>query len=156
MNTYDVVPADISAELPGYFPGGFSATTLPKDDQVADAISTADTIITLVVQDFVGEAPSVDDRAAGIAKRYIIEWVKAWVIRVILAGRPPVDIAAVAGPFAELAAQMRQALVDLGAQAIGTGESSPRVLTSLSASGLPARDLLITDADLDPASRGRF
>lgn len=150
-DTYGVVHADISAELPGYFLGGFTGTTLPSADQVTNAIATADTMITLVVQDFVGTPPSITDKAAGLAKRYIIEWVKAWVIRVALAGRNPVDVAAVAGPYADLAAQVRLALVDLGAQAVGTGESSPRVLASMT-----TRDLLLTDCDLDPASRGRF
>lgn len=153
---YGVLAADIAAELPGYFPGGFTSLTRPSDEQVINEITTADTIIGLLVQDATGTEPLVTDRAAPLAKRYIINSVKAWALRVALAGRRDIDVDAQAKPYELAAGVVREALVLLGAQAVGTGEPSPRVLTSLATSGLPTRDLLITDADLDPSSRGRF
>lgn len=157
-DTYEVLPKDVAAELPGIFPAGFTATSMPSESQVASAISTADTLITLQVEDLVGQAPDVSDRAAPLAVRYIVEWVKAWVIRVAYAGRDPAQVNAVASPYDVLAKQMWDALIALGAQAEGTGESSPRVMTSVDGVALPVRDLVVDTIDLDARSgfRGRW
>lgn len=157
-DTYLVTPATIAAELPGLFPGGFTATSRPSVTQVESFISTADTMVTLKVEDLVGEMPTLTDRAAPIAVRYVIEWTKAAVIRVVYAGRDPAVINAAAGPYDALVKSLSDMLVVLGEQAIGTGESSPRVMTSTDETGLPHRDLVITDVDLDPSSgrRGRW
>lgn len=159
MNTYDVAPADVAGELPGLFPGGFSATTAPTSDQVQGFIDAADAIVTLAITDFVGMPPSLTDKAAAMAKRYVIEYTKALVVRVVYAGRvDPSAIGQLASPYEINAAAMLKALELLGSQAIGTGDASPRVLTSMGSSSLPSRDLLIETVDLDPNSglRGRF
>lgn len=155
-DTYGVLPADIAAELPGIFPGGFSATTLPSDTLVANFIAGADLAVTLKLRDTTGTTPLVTDAAAPLAKRYIIEIVKAQVLRVAYAGRDPIQVDTVVKPYELLAKTSLDMLATLDAQAVGTGDASSRVMTSLGASGLPSRDLLITDADLDPSSRGRF
>lgn len=155
-NTYGVTPADIAAELPGIFPGGFSATTLPNDALVASFIAAADLAVTLKLKDITGSVPAATDAAAPLAKRYVIESAKAAVLRVAYAGRDPLQIATVVSPYDLLAKTALDSLLLLDSQAVGTGEAASRVMTSLGASGLPTRDLMITDCDLDPSSRGRF
>jgi hypothetical protein len=155
-DTYGVLPADIAAELPGIFPGGFTATTLPSDTLVASFIAAADLAVTLKLKDQTGTTPLDTDTAAPLAERYVIESAKAQALRVAYAGRNPADVDVVVRPYDLLAKTALDALLLLDAQAVGTGEASPRVVTSLGASGLPTRDLLITDVDLDPSSRGRF
>jgi hypothetical protein len=152
-DTYLVTPADVAAELPGLFPGGFTATSLPSDVQVAALIAAADATVTMRITDDVGSSPATSDKAAGFAKRYIIDWVKAQVIRIVYAGRDPFQIDAAASPYDRLSAQTLLVIDALGAQAVGTGEASSRVLTS---STTPSRDLLLTDDDFDPSLRGRF
>lgn len=156
MPTYGVTPADVAAELPGIFPGGFSATTLPSDTLVASFIAAADLAVTLKLKDITGAVPADTDAAAPIAKRYIIEAAKASVLRVAYAGRDPVQIATAVSPYDLLAKTALDSLLLLDAQAVGTGDAAPRIVTSLGASSFPSRDLLITDDDLDPSSRGRF
>jgi hypothetical protein len=157
-DTYGVTPADVAAELPGLFPGGFTATSVPSDTQVVALIAAADAAVTLRITDAVGNAPALSDKAAGLAKRYIIDWVKAQVLRIVYAGRDPFQVSAAAKPYDDLAASMLVSIDVLGSQATGTGESSPRVTTSLGTSTLPTRELLITDEDLDMDSgaRSRF
>lgn len=145
-DTYGVVAADVAAELPGIYPGGFVANTKPTLAQVTSAITTADTIIALHVQNVVGQPPQVTDVSAPIAKRFIIEWVKAQVIRIAYAGQDPLQVAAAAKPYADLAQEMRDAITAMGSQAEGTtGESSPRIQVSTE-----CRPSVVTDRDLDP------
>jgi hypothetical protein len=150
-NTYDVAPADVAAELPGLYPGGFTATSIPTSAQVQGFIDNADTIVTLAVLDSTGQPPSNTDRAATLAKRYIIETVKAMVIRTIYVGRDPAYIAAVAGPYDVMAKANMDAIALMGAQAVGTGEASPLIVGHIT-----SRDLVLESWDLDPDVRGRF
>jgi len=140
------------------FPAGFTATSMPNEDLVKTFIATADTIVTLQIKDLVGQAPSITDAAAPIAVRYIIEWTKAQVVRVAYAGRDPNLINAAASPYDALAKSFHDSIDALGAQAEGTGESSPLVVTSTDETGLPERALIITNRDLDACSgrRGRW
>jgi hypothetical protein len=153
-DTYGVTPADVAAELPGIFPGGFTATTLPSDALVADFIAAADLAVTLKLKDTTGGAPAATDAAAKLAKRYVIESAKAQVLRVAYAGAiPPTSTSRWRRTScSRRRSSMRSHCSD--SQAIGTGDAAPRVTTSLGASGLPTRDLLITDCDLDPSSAG--
>lgn len=158
-NVYDVTPADVAAELPGLFPGGFTATSGPTEPQVQAMIDAADAIVTLAITDYVGTVPALTDKAAVLSKRYIIEYAKALVIRTIYAGKvDPFAISQAAGPYETNAMNILKALELLGSQAVGTGEASPRVVSSMGASSLPTRDLLVETVDLDPNSglRGRY
>jgi hypothetical protein len=159
-NTYNVAPADIAAELPGLFPGGFSATTTPTDAQVQGFIDMADTIVTLRITDTTGQAPALSDRAAPLAKRFIIETAKGIVVRLVYAGRDPNFIAASAGPYDVMAKTAIDAIGLLGSQAIGTGEAAPMV-----SGHMTSRPLIIESWDLDgdhgcsaywPGDRGRY
>lgn len=157
-STYDVTPADVAEELAGLFPSGFSSTSVPTDEQVQQMIDAADTYVTLRITDDVGSAPALTDKAASLAKRYIIDYTKAQVIRAVYLGRDPFAVSQAAGPY-EASAKLTLESIDLlGAQAVGTGEASPRVVTSMGSSTLPSRDLLIDTIDLDPNSgyRGRY
>lgn len=145
-DTYGVVPADIAAELPGLFPGGFTVSTKPTSAQVKALITTADTIVTLQVQDVTGGAPASTDRAADLAKRYIIDWVKAQIIRIVYAGNDAAAVAAAASPYDASIKAIGVALEQLGAQSIGTGAAAARVSVPYTT---PQRDLLVTDEQLD-------
>lgn len=148
-DTYGVTPADVAAELPGLFPGGFSVSTTPTLAQVTSAISVADTIITLHVQNAAGQAPSIADRASPVAVRFIIDWVKAQVIRVVYAGNDPAQVAAAAKPYADLAQEAKDAITALGSQAEGEGDPSPRIQVPYTTA---QRGLVVGDADLDPCT----
>jgi hypothetical protein len=152
-NTYTVVPADVAAELPGLFPGGFSATTRPTDAQVQGFIDTADTIVTLRVRDNVGTDPANTDRAAPIARRYILNYVLAIVTRIVYAGNDAVQVNAMAAAYDVAAKTLLDSITALGEQAIGTGTAAPEVLGNMT-----TRSLMLCDADLDPRSglRGRW
>lgn len=103
---FGVTPDLIAAELPGIFPDGFTATSIPSDAQVASMITTADTIVALRVTAVTGDDPVEDDPANAIAVRYIIEWVKSLVLRIAYSGRG-IDVAAAAAkPYSDLAAQL--------------------------------------------------
>ena len=143
---YGVVPGDVAAELKGLFPGGFTGTTNPTTAMVTGWISTADTIAQLRVADITGTTPAATDRAAVLAKRFIIEWTKEQVIRTVYAGNDPAKVEAAARPYAASAQALLGELEELGAQAAGTGDASPRVRVS---SELPDRDLMITNDMLD-------
>jgi predicted aspartyl protease len=150
-NTYTVSPADVAAELPGLYPGGFSATSVPTTAQVQALIDTADLIVTLQIKDSVGLDPSNTDRAAPIAKRFIIETVKAQVLRIIYVGKDPAFIAGVAGPYDVIAKGLLSGIVLMGQQVIGTGEAAPLIVGNIT-----NRDLILCSDDLDPDTRGRF
>ncbi|HVX39610.1 MAG TPA: hypothetical protein VHB25_08555 [Gemmatimonadaceae bacterium] len=149
MDTYGVVAADVAAELPGLFPGGFTVSTVPTLAQVTSAIATADTIVTLHVQNAAGQAPSIQDRAAPVAKRFIVDWVKAQVIRIVYAAQDPAQVAAAAKPYADLAQEAKDAITAMGAQAEGLGEASPRIQVPYTTA---PRDLVVGDRDLDPCT----
>lgn len=145
-DTYAITPAMIAAELPGLFPGGFAANTKPTAAQVVSWITTADAIITMKVQDITGAVPAVTDKAAVLAKRFVIEWVKAQVIRTAYAGNDPLSVRAAAQPYEENAKSIRDDLELLGSQAAGTGEAQSRVAVPYTT---PQRDLMIRDEQLD-------
>jgi hypothetical protein len=152
-NTYDVSPADVAAELPGLFPGGFTALTKPTELQVQGLIDTADTVITLRIIDNVGQSPELTDKAAAIAKRYILNYVLAVVTRIVYAGNDPVQIGQAAAPYEAAAKVLLDSIDVLGAQAIGTGDASPTTLGNMT-----TRSLMLCDDDLDPncGRRGRW
>jgi hypothetical protein len=143
---YGVAPQDVASELPGLFPGGFDSLTIPAVATVVNWISTADTIVSLYVTDITGVNPAVTDKAAILAKRYIIEWVKGQVIRTVYTGNDIARVEAAAAPYAVSAQALLDALEQMGAQAVGIGEASPRVRVSAL---LPDRDLVLSDAMLD-------
>jgi hypothetical protein len=143
-NTYDVSPADVAAELPGLYPSGFSGTSVPTTSQVQGFIDVADTIVTLRITDNVAQSPSLSDKAAGIAKRYIIEAVKALVIRLVYVGKDPAYITSIAAPYETLSASYLTAIDTLGLQAIGTGESSAATMGHMT-----SRPLILESWDLD-------
>lgn len=145
-DVYGVGPADVSAELPGLFPGGFSASSLPSDVQVASWITTADTIVGMKVQDVAGAVPAATDKAAVLAKRYIIEWTKAQAVRAAYVGNDPLAVKAAAEPYEANATLLLEAIVELGAQAAGSGEASPRVMVPYT---VAQRELLVTTEQLD-------
>jgi hypothetical protein len=103
---YGVLPADVASELPALFPRGFDPTTTPSDTKVAQLISTADAIAAFRIGESVGlGANPATDTNAVLARRYIIEWVKAQVTRIVYAGKDPVVINAAAAPSEAAAAQ---------------------------------------------------
>lgn len=153
-DVYGVVPADVAAELPGLFPGGFAVSTVPTLGQVASFIAVADLKLSLVIQNAAGIAPASDDRAVPLAKRTIIERVKAQVIRIVYTGNAPEQVDQAARPYEDLANEGYLALAKLTTQAVGTGETPNRMHTS---DVVPVRDLLVSDCELGlPPVRGRY
>lgn len=148
-DTYGVAPSDVAAELKGLFPTGFSGSTNPTDTMVEGWISTADIIVQLRVADITGASPSSSDKAAVLARRYIIDWTKEQVLRTVYAGNDPDRVDAAARPYQVSSKAILSDLETLGAQAAGEGDASPRVRVS---SELPDRDLVITDDMLDVGS----
>jgi hypothetical protein len=102
-DTYAVTSSDIAAELPGLYPSGFSATSTPTTAQVQSLIDAADAIVTFQLRGLTGVDPSLTDQAASMVERYIIETVKAQVIRIAYVGRDPAYVASMAGPYDVLA-----------------------------------------------------
>jgi hypothetical protein len=153
-DTYGVTVTEVAEELPGLFPVGFSPATAPSAAQVASFISTGDTLVTLRVKDATGGVPSASDAAAPLAKRYVINWVLAQVVKIVYAGNDPARVAEAAKAYTDVATELGAAIDLLGEQAIGAGDSAPRVFAGPS---LPERDLMITNADLDgdPTFRAR-
>lgn len=155
-DTYDVVPADIAAELPGLFPGGFGASTVPSHSQVASMITVADLQVSIAVENASGLAPEVSDRLAPLAIQVIKQRVVARVLRIVYAGNAPAEINAAAKPYDDDADAALEAITSLETQATGAGETSNRVGVP---SGLPNRDLIVDDDDLDidaSSRRSRF
>jgi hypothetical protein len=151
-DTYGVTPADIAAELPGLFPGGFSVSTVPTLAQVTSFITVADLRVTIAIQNASGALPAASDRLAPLAKRAIIERVKGQIIRIVYTGNAPADVESAARPYEDLAKDALAALTDLETQAAGAGDPPNRMVTS---STVPSRDLLIDDDVLGPAPHGR-
>lgn len=148
-DVYGVAHGDVSAELPGLFPVGFTADTVPTDDQVTGWISTYDTIAELRVRDVAGSNPAAGDKASVLAKRYIIEATKGEVIRTVYTGNDIERVEQAVRPHTAAAKAFLAELETLGAQAVGPGDASPRIRTE---SSLPTRDLLVTDEQLDTSS----
>lgn len=145
-NVYGVTPADVAVELPGLFPGGFTASTRPSDTLVESWITTADTIVGMKVQDITGTAPLLTDKAAVLAKRYIIEWVKAQVYRAAFAGNDIAVVNAAAAPFDSSAKLLLETLTEMGTQIVGVGEPGNRVRVPYE---VAERALLVTGEQLD-------
>lgn len=144
-NTYGVTPADVAAELPGLFPDGFSVGSLPTLAHVQASIDTADAIVTMKVLDVTGVAPQVADKAALLAKEYVIARAVARTLAVVYAGRVgPGEINPAAGYFAA-ATELLNGIALLGEQATGLGTVAPTIGVAMS----DARELLISDAELD-------
>lgn len=148
-DVYGVVHGDVSAEVPGLFPVGFTAETVPTADQVTGWISTYDTIAELRVRDVAGSNPAAGDKASVLAKRYIIEATKAEVIRTVYIGNDVERVEQAVRPHAASARAFLAELESMGSQAVGTGEASSRVRTESSTS---QRGLLVTDEQLDTGS----
>jgi hypothetical protein len=148
-DTYGVTPADIAAELPGLFPGGFTVVTVPSLSAVASYIATADTIITLQVIDATGGIPALTDRAAPLARQFIIEWVKGKVIRTVYTGNDPSMLTQAIAPYVQMTAELATAIELMGSQATGTGDAAPR--TSV-AYVVPDRELIVQDDTLGYSS----
>ena len=144
-DVYGVVPADIAAELPGLFLAGFTTTTVPTLAQVTSFITAADLTVAVAVQNASGTIPLATDRLAPLAKRVIIERVKAQVIRVVYTGNAIADVAAAAQPYEDLARTMLASITSLQTQATGVGDPPNRVVSS---STVVSRDLLVDDSDL--------
>lgn len=158
-DTYGVTAADVAAELPGPFPGGFTVATRPTAAQVTSFITTADTLAQLRVEDVTGIAPQSTDKAAVLARQYIIEWVKAKVLSIVYAGNDPVAISAAVKPYSDLAASLLESIAALAEQAVGTGEAASRIAVSgVSTAPTVTREMVIDDTDLDAGSglRSRF
>lgn len=158
-DVYGVTPDDVAAELPGLFPGGFGAGTKPTAAQVTSLITTADTIVGLRILDATGTAGQSTDKASVLAERYIIEWVKGQVLRIVYTGADPVALSAAVDPYVKLAVSILESIDIMAEQAVGTGEAAPRVLVSGTATvPVVSRDMVIDDVDLDAGSgrRSRF
>lgn len=144
-DTYGVTAADIAAELPGLFPGGFTTTTKPTLAQVTSYITAADLWVSLSIQNASGSVPAASDRLAPLAKRVIVERVKGQVIRDVYTGNDIERVNAAAAPFERAARESLKAITDLQTQATGVGDPPNRVVSS---STTPTRDLMVLDEDL--------
>ena len=151
-DTYGVAPADVSGELPGLFPGGFTAGTIPTFAQVTTWVSVADLRVTIAVQDVAAQLPLASDRVAPLAKRVIIERVKAQVLRVVYTGNAAQDILNATKPYDDLATATLADIAMLGAQAAGAGDPVNKIRAS--APGDLTRDLIVQDTDLNPGPAG--
>ena len=155
-NTYGLTPADVAAELPGLYPGGFSAGTVPTATKVQEWLDTADLRVTIRVQDVAGLLPISSDRVAPLAKRAILDKVIAQVLRAVYTGNAPSDIADATRPYEESARAQLDDIAYLGAQAAGAGTPVVRIRTSQDALGsfTADRDLIIQNEDLNPGAAG--
>lgn len=124
-DVYGVTHADISAELPELFPTGFSAATRPTATKVTEWISTADTVVYLRVFAVTEVEPLVSDKAALIAKQYIVSWVKGKVMQAIYEGRAATEVKAASQHYFDTASELLIAIGDLGIQATGEGTDLP-------------------------------
>lgn len=146
MGVYGVTVADVAAEVPGPFPTGFSAATKPTAQQVQRWIDREDARVSLRVRDLTGAEPALTDAAAGSAIDLIIAGVISRILRVVYTGRGVDQLTAALAPYAVVIAASEAELTNLGAQASGTGAAAPRLAMP---TGLPARDLIVNDAELD-------
>lgn len=151
-NTYGVTPADVAAELPGLFPGGFTVNTTPTLAKVQEWIDTADLRVTIRVQDVAAAIPLSSDRIAPLAKRAIIDQVISQVLRIIYTANAPQDVQNAIKPYLDSSAAQLASIEILGAQAAGTGEPVNRLRASTP--GDLTRDLIVQDVDLNPGPAG--
>jgi hypothetical protein len=145
-NTYGVTAENVADELKNLFSDGFSATTTPTKAQVDAAIADADAIVSMKVLDITGTTPLVTDKAAALARRYVIAWVKRWVMSIVYLGNDPERVAQALKPYSDVVMDIWESILLLGAQAVGTGAAASRVIAT---SPYPTRDLVVTDAELD-------
>lgn len=145
-DTYDVLPAEVAAELKGLFPQGFTSATVPTETEVEDFISTADDIVRLHIQDATGQVPALSDAAVRIVKTYIKEWTKSQVVRSVYAGRDPTAVTAASQPYRDLATQILKDIDVMGLQVVGPGAESPKIAVAYVT---PVRELAVTDDELD-------
>lgn len=144
-DVYGVTPDDVAALMPALFAAGFTESTVVDDTTVAAWITAADAQAQLAVRAVAGVAPSPSDLAASLAKQYVLMWTAAQVMRAVYAGQDPERVATAANQYAAPAKELLLQLRELGVQAAGSAEPS-RVFGSSGA----ARDLLVTNDDLDP------
>jgi hypothetical protein len=88
-DTYGVTPEDVGNELISLFPDGFAVSTKPTVDQVAGFITDADAVVTLHVSRAMGETDLLTAATVRLARRYIIDAVKAQVMRILYADERP-------------------------------------------------------------------
>lgn len=150
-DTYGVMAADIAAELPGLYPGGFDASTKPTLAQVTAFIAVEDLQVTVAVQNASGATPAGSDRMAPVAKQTVIYRVVARVLRLVYAGNAPQDVNAAAGPYDVLARDALASITALDAQSAGAGEPVNRIMVG---NTVPTRDLIVQDEDLNPGPSG--
>jgi hypothetical protein len=105
-DTYGVTPEDVGDELISLFPDGFAVSTKPTVDQVAGFITDADAVVTLHVSRAMGETELLTAATVRLARRYIIDAVKAQVMRIVWQMNDPRDIDAAAKPYETLAMAM--------------------------------------------------
>jgi hypothetical protein len=105
-DTYGVTPEDVGDELISLFPDGFAVSTKPTVDQVAGFITDADAVVTLHVSRAMGETDLLTAATVRLARRYIIDAVKAQVMRIVHAMNDPRDVDAAASPYETLATAM--------------------------------------------------
>ncbi len=146
---YGVTPSDISNELPGLFPVGFSVSTKPSAATVQALIDAADTIAQLEVTEAIGKEPNSFSPGAVLAVKYVKEQVKAQIIRMIYAGNDPRDLNAATAPYDQIAETYRAAIQRLGTQ----GSQEPGVPVARVRGQTSQRDLLFEDTSLGSFTR---
>lgn len=114
MDSYGVTPSDVSAELPGLFPVGFTQSTKPTFAQVTEWISRADTRVTVAAARLEDSAPNdFGEAVPAMAKDYIVEFVKGKVLQAVYAGQDPAALASILQPQFSAAKDALQSLKDL-------------------------------------------
>lgn len=155
-DVYGVTPEDVSAEMPGLFSVGFTQASRPTRATVIGWITDADAYIDTQVTQVTTVNPDLADAASRLARRWIITDVKDRV-REAATNLSPADLVALrqTSPASALLVQI-QALAssEIAAQLAALEEatlSGPRLAITMGGltSGVPARDLVINDADLD-------
>lgn len=152
-DTYGVTLDDVQGEVKSLFPTGFGVSSSPEAGVVTSWITAHDVYVTLQVERSAGVSAAASDKAAPLARRYVIVATVADVVRAAYAGRDPLQVKAAADPYDAQAKQLLDAIRDLGAQAASNGSTAGRVIgTDVSAS----RDLLVRDDDLGALGSGRL
>jgi hypothetical protein len=146
-NVYGVTTEEVALEMPALFPDGFSPTTKPADSVVDNFIDTADTVAHLRVSQLSGLPADSAAEAAIIARRYVLNWTIAKVLRIVYM-RDPAAADAAARPY-ESAAKELYASFDILAELLASGVTTPNTR-----GGISDRPLLIPDAALGEGARG--
>lgn len=105
-DTFAVTPDQIAAEVRGLFKDGFSQVSQVTVQQVAGFISDADAVVTLHLTTALGTAPTASDANARLAVRFIVDRVKAEVLRIVYTGNDPDSVRAATDPYDTAAAAM--------------------------------------------------